>query len=625
MRDLAQQEVEDLSAFLGSLTDPCMMQPACLARWVPDPADDPDGNMLVADEPFAVSYEAADTSASPTGFSLGFLPLAPLDTFPDSESCSTTNTAAANTGELVFLAREDDLGLTASHGFDLATWLGDTADSVLYMDATMMSGGLAASYLDDDCWVDILFSEGSAGTTRLFSNLGGQSGFDGQATLVPDPGGRVSGFAIADINGDYRREAVLSNLHAGQFRVYSTDQNGGLYQAGSVRMGRNSQGVSFGDVDGDGYADMFVAHWSMIGLPGTAPALWKNTAGTGFAAIDSSAGTSSANLPQQFNFSPAFADLDLDGDQDLLVASDFLTSSVLENDGSGLFSNVTNRFVINDRNGMGSAVADFDNDGLLDWFVTSIHIPLSLSSGNRLYRNTSGTHGITFSNVSYSAGIVDGDWGWGACAADFNNDGWLDIFHSNGYTNYPDALNSILPWEWLAGYSVWLHEGSTPSRLFVNNGDGTFTEQASAWGLGDPVDGRGVICLDYDRDGDIDVGLIEHSRGLRFYENQSGSQPGRHFFNIRLVGAAPNTEALGGRVVLEADTGSGLVSQTRVVQAASNFNSQNPPDLHFGLASASEVVRLTIYWPDGSLLQCEALPANQFMIVDQRWGSCSAP
>lgn len=625
MRQLRDEEVVSLIAFLDALLDDCMLDGECLARWVPESVDDPDGNMLVSDVPFVVSYEATNGASLQRRAELEMIPLPVLAGFPDAQGCGDGLAVAQNTGQSVFIRKESQLGLAVGHEYAIETWLGGTEDSVLYMDATMMSGGLAASYLDADCWPDIVYSPGSVGETMLLQNIGGQNGFNALTPFSPSPGERVSGFSVADLNGDYRREIIMSNLHAGGFSIYSPGGAGEYYRATTIAMGRNSQGVAIGDIDQDDFPDIYVAHWSMVGLPGTAPAMWRNEAGLALVAADADSGTTSADVPQQFNFSPAFADLDLDGDQDLLVASDFLTSSVLENDGAGTFTNVTDRAVISDRNGMGSAVADFDNDGLLDWFVTSIYSIFSPASGNQLYRNVSGPEGVLFQNVTGSAGVKDGGWGWGACAYDFNNDGWVDIFHTNGYTNYPDALVDILPLFWLIGYDVWLHERHSRSRLFINQGDGTFVNQAASWSINEAIDGRGVVCFDYDRDGDIDIGLLEHSKGIRFFENQSGSGTGRHFLAVHLVGDSPNTEALGARVVVETSGPQGALMQTRVVQANSNFNSQNPPDLHFGLGSADSVDKLTVFWPDGETLECQNIPPNRFLVIDSRWNACEAP
>lgn len=128
-------------------------------------------------------------------------------------------------------------------------------------------------------------------------------------------------------------------------------------------------------------------------------------------------------------------------------------------------------------------------------------------------------------------------------------------------------------------------------RLFINNGDGTFSAREREWGMDAPSEGRGVVCFDPDRDVDVDVVVFDHSRRPQFFENRIGSGPGRRFLNVRLVGAPPNTDAIGARVQLTADVGNGhgMQSQLRLGEANSNFNSQNPPDLHFGLGEAARV------------------------------------
>ena len=139
-------------------------------------------------------------------------------------------------------------------------------------------------------------------------------------------------------------------------------------------------------------------------------------------------------------------------------------------------------------------------------------------TGNRLYRNNSSGGDIVLENITDVAGVADGNWGWGACFADFNNDGFLDIFHVNGFGAIPDDVvsdeNGVSLKERYQGIA---HEylNSLP-RLFINQGDGTFRDQAVQWGLMLPSDGRGITCLDYDRDGDMDVALLDHSKGLQF-------------------------------------------------------------------------------------------------------------
>ncbi|HUG72038.1 MAG TPA: CRTAC1 family protein, partial [Steroidobacteraceae bacterium] len=233
---------------------------------------------------------------------------------------------------------------------------------------------------------------------------------------------------------------------------------------------------------------------------------------------------------------------------------------------------------------------------------------------------------IAFTDITEQAGVRDGYWGWGACAADFNNDGFIDLFHGNGFGYIPDDVAiSDLTRSLQLEYSLTTSRfQGRSSRLFINNASGSFVEQAADWGIDAPSEGRGVACLDYERDGDIDLVVFDHSRRPQFFENRGGSGPGRRFMGIRLVGTSPNTDAIGARVFVTADVGHGrgVQTQLRLSEANSNFNSQNVPDLHFGLGEAAIVSQLRVVWPGGSELTCTDVPVNRFVVLDQRSPVC---
>ena len=650
-RDLTDREIADLTSFMRTLTDDCARNHLCRNQWTPALDEDPDGNLLVRGinpvaEPVVPDVPDEPDSESPPDQPGDYaktlalnITAPPRATFAELEHCSQEpSSLAINTGLNTFVSRHmmlfglyDFLGNpNHPHGFSSETW---NVSSAFSIEPTMIAGGVSAAYLDDDCWLDLAYAGGETSGLVFYRNRGGQLGFDAMPLLEDEPGGRFTGSAFVDLNGDYRREMLFGNLKDKKLPIYSSNDSGTYYRIADISLSRHTYGMSFADTNHDGYPEIFLSHW----FPGnvlTAPVFWKNNGGVELEHFDIESGLSDDNLSQNWNFSPQFADINADGEQDLLLASDFGTSVVMEGQGAGTFSNITDREIITDENGMGAALGDYDNDGDLDWFVTSIFDPNGEAeanwgvTGNRLYRNNSSNGELLLENVTGQAGIADGNWGWGACFADFNNDGFLDIFHVNGFGNIPDnVINSEKGQEMKAHYAGIAEEYfSSLPRLFINQGNGSFEEQALQWGLVLPSDGRGISCLDYDRDGDMDVTLLDHSRGLQFFSNQTGNGVGSHFLSVRLVGAPPNTEALGAKVQVTADVGVtfGVQTQTRFAMANTNFNGQNPPDLHFGMGEA-DVADITVTWPDGVSWQCEAMDTNRFIILDQRSlpASCS--
>ncbi len=642
-RDLTDEEVNALTVFLRTLTDDCVKNHQCRNQWTPGLDEDPDGNLLVSGvNPGATPTVPVEPDPDPEvppavpgdypqTYALNYS-ATPLSTFAELASCNEQpSLLAVNSGLPVFLPRHlfafglfDLFGKPLHpHGFDAETW---NLESVFSIEPTMIAGGVSAGYLDDDCWLDLAYAGGDVSGMVFYRNRGGQLGFDAMDLLEDDPGGKFTGTALIDLNGDYRREMLFGNVQQQVLPIYSSNDDGVYYRVASLSMSRHTYGMSFADANHDGYPEMYLAHW----FPGndlTAPVFWKNNGGVELEHNDLEAGLSSNDLSQVWNFSPQFADINADGELDLLLGADFGTSVVMEGQGAGTFANITNRNIITDENGMGSTLGDYDNDGDLDWFVTSILDPNGEAeanwgvTGNRLYRNDSVSGELILENVTGSAGVADGNWGWGVCFADFNNDGFLDIFHVNGFGSIP-AFAEIAEGdqELIDLYQNFAHEyiDSLP-RLFINQGNGTFTDQAVQWGLVLPSDGRGITCLDHDRDGDMDVALLDHSKGLQFFSNQIGNGSGKHFLSVRLVGETPNTEAIGAKVQVTADVGGGfgVQTQTRVAMANTNFNGQNPPDLHFGMGHAGQA-DLAVTWPDGVIWQCDDQQINRFLILDQR-------
>jgi hypothetical protein len=501
-------------------------------------------------------------------------------------------------------------GIDFLHGFERRT----TASRVV--------GGVAVGDYNGDGWLDIYLAQGDAGFNRLYENRsqGGSYTFvdvtegAGVAGAFRD---KASGPAFVDYDGDGDEDLFVGSVENTPFRVFD-NLGDGTFSEVTVSAGlggitrENSVGLAFGDYDQDSDLDMFMAHWTFTPgeLPqGTTQHLWRNNGDGTFSDVSEESLVSDIIIEADFDytFAPTFADIDDDGDLDLLVAADAGTSQVLLNQGDlggGLytFSYATDRNVITDRNGMGSSVADFDNDGDLDWFVTAISLgdppenrPTPEDNagfdleGNRFYRNEG--NGV-FSDQTESAGVRKGYWGWASCAADFNNDGYLDIFHVNGMDE--PATNAYL---------------ADPSRLFINNGDGTFTEYAEPLGLVDRRMGRGVICFDGDKDGDIDILAANSGDTARLFRNDGGNE--LNFLSIELRNDAPNTRAAGARVYVTV----GNMTQLREVHNGNNFVSQNPAEQHFGLNDATQAESVRVIWPDGTETSRTNISSNQRLTV----------
>ncbi|SDD76025.1 CRTAC1 family protein [Aquimonas voraii] len=451
----------------------------------------------------------------------------------------------------------------------------------------MMGGGAAAGDLDGDGDVDLVVVRGDLGAPALLRNRG-----DGRfESLTAGSGvpaaGKYNGVHLVDLDADGRLDLLFGGLGGQSPRLF---RNLGGWRFAAIadtglELGDDSWSMALADYDGDGLLDLALGRWARgVGRSGH---LFRGLGDGRFQNADADLAISAALGQRSYTFTPQFGDLDGDGRIDLALAADFGTSRVLLNRGGRLVDTTTAS--IDDENGMGAALGDYDGDGDLDWFVTSIHDPSGVplgnwgTSGNRLYRNRGNGE---FEDVSLAAGVREGGWGWAACFADIDLDGHLDIVHVNGMSAAPAAA---------------FH--ADPSRLFISDGRGGFTEQALARGFDDRGQGRALVCFDADNDGDVDLFVQNNSGSSRFYRNQGASAGGR-WLRVTVRQDGPNPEAIGARVELRA----GGRLQVREIGSGSQFLSSGPAEAHFGVGSAAVVERLQVRWPDGTV---ERFPAPQ--------------
>ncbi len=465
------------------------------------------------------------------------------------------------------------------------------ADTTL-TEAEKTAGGLALADTDNDGQPELYVAHGHSTFGKLFS-------FDGETFVErEDRGIELMGMDLAgyfiDINVDGFKDFISAQYEG--VEVFFNDGTGYFQWTDDTEINNRTAtwSMAAADYDRDGDLDLFFAHWGTGNTDGETQYLWRNNGAGVFTDVSFrvpiKVTVAADNLESEYSFTPTFTDFNSDGFPDLLIAGDWESSQVLQNavGGDTFFDFTTEE--ISDENGMGSAVADYDRDGDMDWFVSSIWDTGASSngSGNRMYRNRDGRG--AFEDVTDEAGVREGDWGWGACFSDFDNDGYVDLFHTNGYQEPRPQFHD------------------DPSRLFMSNGDGAFTERAAELGITHTGQGRGVICTDYNDDGKVDIFISNSGNSPTVFMNDH--QNDNHYIAIDLVGIGANPEAIGARVTVTTASG----SQIDEVRLGTAYLSQGPATLHFGLGEDDLISAIDVSWPGPGNLTSRV----EMIDVDQR-------
>lgn len=464
--------------------------------------------------------------------------------------------------------------------------------------ASFFNCGGAVGDFNNDGWPDLflLGGGGAGGVDRLFINNG-----DGTFTdRAAEWGVALTHIGFGSAVGDYDRDGwqdiyitsrgISGSESPGNHILYHN--NGGqsftnvATAAGVNRTAVGTPdgfGAAWGDYDLDGWLDLFVAGW--VTNSGGNRLFHNNRDGT-FTDVTTTA--IQFDLTSTHGFAPRFVDMNGDGYPELLLAADYGTSRYLINNGDGTFTEHTALSGLGlDTNGMGQAVGDFNRDGLLDWYVTSIYDSHTLF-GNALYIATGPD---TFLESSRTLGVSNGGWGWGTVAADFDHNGWLDLVATNG---------------WSGGSA---HD---PTKLFMNSGF-VFSEAAVAAGVDHTGQGRGLLSFDYDRDGDEDFVIFSNGDYLRLYRNDL-SGPNTHWLKVSLSNAGRSNLAPSGLGSLISITINGQ-TQIRPLCGGDNYLSQSELTVHFGLADATVVDELRVRWATGEETVMHNVVADQQLTI----------
>ncbi len=485
-----------------------------------------------------------------------------------------------------------EAGLLYQHGFD---------QSVTIEEPQRIASGIAIGDVNGDGWDDIFVVTGetlnaqgiNTNPNKLFIAQQDGTYVDmASAYNLSDQDVQSSGPLIVDLNGDGLRDLIFGSVGTDpKMTIYINNDNQSFTKINNSIPSVYAYGISAADTDKDGDMDIFISRW----LQDEGNAYWMNDGNAQFSNITDT--FTDANSFQS-SFTPIFVDINNNNWVDLLVTSDFFSSKYFINDQSG-FMTQQDRTQITDENGMGASVGDYDNDGDFDWFVSSIFDEDGKAegswgvSGNRLYNNDGNGN---FQDVSIPSDVNRGYWGWGSCFADFNNDMHLDIFHVNGFNSLP------------AGESDFIND---PSRMYINNQNGFFTERSEQLNIIDREMGRAIICHDYDRDGDIDILIANNQGQSRLYKNNLDNN--YNYLTIKLHQDNKNIDAIGAKIHV---TSNGI-TQLRQVQAGGSFASSVGTEQYFGLGENTTIETITVTWPDDTSKTLTNVSANQFLIINK--------
>jgi hypothetical protein len=297
------------------------------------------------------------------------------------------------------------------------------------------------------------------------------------------------------------------------------------------------------------------------------------------------------------------ADADNDGWDDLYVACDFGTDRFFHNNGDGTFSDITEKAIgIDSKKGMNVDWGDYDNDGLLDIYVTNITDDY-MREGNFLWHNNGN---LTFSDVSRETGTSETGWGWGSKFFDYDNDGWLDLYVTNGWVSagkesyVPDVFTMVTTpgidfadarsWPPMGNKSL---SGYEKKKLFHNDKGQIFKDEARRHGVDSIRDGRGVAIADFDNDGRLDM-FVANANGEPFlYRNTEPTS--NHWVQFALEGTKSNKTAVGAQVRLTANG----MTRLQYISGGNSFAGQSSNRVHFGLGDAANVDQIEVRWPAG--------------------------
>lgn len=538
-------------------------------------------------------------------------------------------------------------------------------------------GGVAIGDINNDNLPDIYFT-GNLVPNALYLNKGDLQFED--ITIRAGVGGRLgwtTGVTMADVNNDgfmdiyvCRSGKVSEQQRANELFINNGDLS---FTERAAEFGLADPGYStqaaFLDYDRDGDLDMYLLNHSIETYsnfdveemrarrdPYAGDKLYRNDDG---AFVDVSTQAGIFGHPLGYGLGVSIADLNGDAWPDIYVGNDFLERDYLYiNNGDGSFSEMLQKAIKHTSlYSMGTDIADINNDGWPDIVVLDMvaednfRQKTNMSGMNRAKFYEAIKHGFhyqymyntlqlnngdgNFSEIGHLAGVSNTDWSWAPLIADFDNDGWKDLFITNGYRR--DATNNdfilslknrfkqiestiqsgsyyrLPPAERTKAVDLVKQMPSQKVKNYVyqNNGDLTFSKRTEQWGFDKPSFSNGAAFGDLDKDGDLDLVINNIDEPAFIYRNNSRELTARHFLSVTLEGPPSNTAGIGANIVVRADD----LEQVQELFLTRGYQSSVEPAIHFGFGDSRVVQELTVTWPDGKSQKLQNIPVDRALTL----------